>query len=203
MNSSNLVLCPFHGCKILSVGQPDDVTYPQCLLNEPSGPPQMLQSRSRSFLCGIWASLRYPLQQQSSRLIRAITIKQDRQQMANAKNLQTKTKNRRKSCLFEIGRKVIATYYYSSFSLACAFAVPPLSIIASGSSCQPTTPYVISSVSKTSAAARTSTFPLALHPPTQTVDGMLGIISSSHIQVHKGPLGSRLAHNIHRCYDFN
>ena len=67
----------------------------------------------------------------------------------------------------------------------------------------PPAPYVISSVSKTSAAARPySDLPSSSSSPTETVDGMLGIISSSHIQVHKGPLGSRLAHNIHRCYKY-
>ena len=171
MNSSNLVLCPFHGCKILPVGQPasqpDDVTYPQCLLNEPSGRTSSNVTTIKNPLIPLrnLGLFKVSLQQQSSRLIRAITIKQDTQQSPNGKCEKfSLLKSWRKSCLFEMGRKVIATYYCFSFSLACEVAVPPLSIITSGSSCQPPAPYVISSVSKTSVAARTSTSPPALHP---------------------------------------
>ena len=111
-----------------------------------------------------------------------------------------------KSCHFEIGRKVIAAHYshYRSFVsfrsayLACLVAVFVYITSSSGSSCQlachPAAGTVISSVSQTSAGRPAS---VPLRPSTQTVDGMLGIISSSSSHIlrrHKGPRGSWLAY---------
>lgn len=122
--------------------QPDDVTYPQCLLNEPSGRTSSNVTTIKNPLIPLrnLGLFKVSLQQQSSRLIgnnhKAGHAAVPKRQMRKISLL----KSWRKSCLFEIGRKVIATYYYSSFSLACEVAVPPLSIITSGSSCQPLLP---------------------------------------------------------------
>ena len=86
---------------------------------------------------------------------------------------------------------------FRSAYLACLVAVF-VYITSSGSSCQlachPAAGTVISSVSQTSAGRPAS---VPLRPSTQTVDGMLGIISSSSSHIlrrHKGPRGSWLAY---------
>ena len=109
-----------------------------------------------------------------------------------------------KSCHFEIGRKVIAAHYshYRSFVRQFSLGVSRVSscrlclyhiIRQQLPTCHPAGT-VISSVSQTSAGRPAS---VPLRPSTQTVDGMLGIISSSSSHIlrrHKGPRGSWLAY---------